>query len=65
MIRDKILVVEDDTAIRQYLKTTLLAQNYDVLLAETGKDAMQMITSHCPDVILLDLGLPEDRKSVV
>ena len=59
MIRDKILVVEDDTAIRQYLKTTLLAQNYDVLLAETGKDAMQMITSHCPDVILLDLGLPD------
>ena len=32
MIRDKILVVEDDTAIRQYLKTTLLAQNYDVFL---------------------------------
>ncbi|MBQ9044626.1 MAG: response regulator transcription factor [Oscillospiraceae bacterium] len=59
MIRDKVLVIEDDTAIRQYLKTTLHAHGYDVLLAETGRSAMQTITSHCPDVILLDLGLPD------
>lgn len=59
MIRDKILIIEDDAPIRRYLQTTLTANGYDVLLADTAAAAMQMITSHCPDVILLDLGLPD------
>ena len=59
MIRDKILIIEDDAPIRHYLQTTLSANGYDVLFAETAATAMQMITSHCPDVILLDLGLPD------
>ena len=59
MIRDKIIIVEDDPSICQFLTTTLTANSYDVVLANSGKDALDMIASHCPDVILLDLGLPD------
>ena len=59
MIRDKILIVEDDPGILHFLQTTLSAAGYDVLTVETGKSAMQLISSHCPDLVLLDLGLPD------
>lgn len=59
MIRDKIIIVEDDPSICQFLTTTLTANAYDVVLADTGKGALDIIASHCPDVILLDLGLPD------
>ena len=66
MIRDKIILVEDDPSICQFLTTTLTANAYDVVLAETGKSALDMIASHCPDVILLDLGLPDmDGNDVI
>ncbi len=55
----KILVVEDDQGISSFLKTVLKSAGYDVLFAETGKSALGMISSHCPDCILLDLGLPD------
>ena len=58
-LRSKILVVEDDPGICKFLKHTLVAENYNVILCETGKDALEMISSHCPDCILLDLGLPD------
>lgn len=59
MIRDKIILVEDDPSICQFLTTTLTANAYDVVLADTGRGALDIISSHCPDVILLDLGLPD------
>ena len=59
MIRDKILVVEDDSGILNYLTTTLIAEGYDVYSADHGKAAIQLASSHCPDLILLDLGLPD------
>ena len=66
MIRDKIIIVEDDPSICQFLTTTLTANSYDVVLANSGKDALDMIASHCPDVILLDLGLPDmDGNDVI
>ena len=66
MIRDKIIIVEDDPSICQFLTTTLTANSYDVVLANSGKAALDMIASHCPDVILLDLGLPDmDGKDVI
>ena len=55
----KSLVVEDDQGISSFLKTVLKSAGYDVLFAETGKSALGMISSHCPDCILLDLGLPD------
>lgn len=58
-IRDRILVVEDDRRISNFFKTVLEANNYDVILAQTGAEAYSMITSQCPDVVLLDLGLPD------
>ncbi len=58
-IRDRILVVEDDKRICNFFRTVLEANNYDVILAQTGAEAHSMITSQCPDVVILDLGLPD------
>ena len=58
-IRDRILVLEADTRIRSFLQTILEANNYEVLPARTGGEACSMIMSRCPDVIILDLGLPD------
>lgn len=56
--RNKILIVEDDPSVC-YVETAVLEKNgYDVIHAQDGKAAEQMITSHCPDLIVLDLGLP-------
>lgn len=57
--RIKILIIEDDVGISNFISTTLKANQYGVVLASTGKEAISMLTSHCPDVILLDLGLPD------
>ncbi len=54
-----ILVVEDDPTIRNLMKTTLKANQYKFLLAETGRAAILETASHRPDIILLDLGLPD------
>ena len=59
MIRDKIIIVEDDPGISKYLQAALRSHGYDILLAPDGKTALEMIASHCPDVLLLDLGLPD------
>ncbi|MGN1108639.1 MAG: response regulator, partial [Oscillospiraceae bacterium] len=63
----KILVIEDDPATREMLVGMLEEDGkYDVITAETGKDAELLANSHCPDVILLDLGLPDmDGSSVL
>ena len=58
-IKDKVLVVEDDKNIRSFLQAILEANNYEVVLTQTGAEAYSLITSQCPDVILLDLGLPD------
>ena len=52
----KLLIVEDDEGIVKFLKTALAANGYDVITCDSGKAALEMITSHCPDCILLDLG---------
>ena len=58
-IREKILVIEDEQTIRNFMQAVLTANDYDVLLARTGAMGESMIASHCPDVLLLDLGLPD------
>ena len=58
-IRDRILIVEDDKNIRSFLQTVLEANNYEVLLAQNGLSAYSLITSQCPDLVILDLGLPD------
>lgn len=54
-----ILVVEDDGAVRNLISTTLETHDYKYLLASTGAGALLEASSHNPDVILLDLGLPD------
>lgn len=58
-LKDKVLIVEDEQNISNFISTVLSANNFDVLIAETGTQALSMITSHCPDLIILDLGLPD------
>ena len=58
-IRDRILIIEDEANISSFIATILEANDYDALTARTGSEAITTITSHCPDVILLDLGLPD------
>ena len=54
-----ILVVEDDAPIRNLITTTLKAHEYRFLAAATGEGAVMEAASHNPDIILLDLGLPD------
>jgi len=54
-----ILVVEDDTPIRNLITTTLETQNYKYITAENGAKALLVATSGNSDIILLDLGLPD------
>lgn len=57
--RTTILIVEDEKNICNFISTSLESQGYKVLEANTGKEALPVITSQCPDLIILDLGLPD------
>ena len=59
MNKAKILVVEDDKAVRNLITTTLETQNYQYHTAEKGSEALLEAVSFQPDVMLLDLGLPD------
>lgn len=54
-----ILLIEDETAISNFISTILTANQYNVMKADNGKDGITLAASHCPDLILLDLGLPD------
>lgn len=54
-----VLVVEDDKPIRNLITTTLKMNNYRFLTAEKGKEAIMLSASYKPDIIILDLGLPD------
>ena len=56
-----ILIVDDEPQIRKMLSITLQSSGYRVAEAETGKDALTIIANHPPDLILLDLGLPDQN----
>ena len=58
-IREKILIVEDEKSIAHFISTVLNNNGYEALLARSGAEAQSMISSHCPDLIILDLGLPD------
>ncbi len=55
----KILIVEDDPEIIEFINITLNMNKYDVIEATTGKEALQKITTEKPDLILMDIMLPE------
>ncbi len=58
-IREKVLVVEDEKSISHFISAILNSNGYEAMQARTGTEALSMISSHCPDLIILDLGLPD------
>ena len=65
IIRNKVLVAEREKNTINLLRSVLKANDYDVLFAEKGSEALTLITSHCPDLIILDLELPDMKSSEV
>ena len=59
MNRNLILVVEDDPAVRNLITATLKTNDYKYIVAENGQSAVASAATHNPDIILLDLGLPD------
>jgi two-component system, OmpR family, KDP operon response regulator KdpE len=59
MIRADILVIDDEPSIRKLLEITLGSSDYKVSLASTGREGLIMAANHPPDLIILDLGLPD------
>lgn len=57
--RLRALVVDDEPAIRRFLRASLTAHGYVVFEADTGRGALKAVLDHRPDVIVLDLGLPD------
>ncbi len=55
----KILIVEDDLAMREIMQHKLTASGFTVLSAEDGKQGLEIIKSEVPDIVLLDLMMPE------
>ena len=60
-----ILVIDDEAQIRKLLEISLEANNYKVLFAVNGKEGITLAASHQPDLILLDLGLPDEDGQVI
>lgn len=58
-VRGKVLIIEDDRAICSFIRRVLEANGYEAVIVHTGREAISLLASHCPDVVLLDLGLPD------
>jgi two-component system KDP operon response regulator KdpE len=58
-VKPLILIVEDESVICNYISTVLESNEFQVIKAAKGKEAISLAASQCPDLILLDLGLPD------
>lgn len=58
-MRPRILLIEDDQQIRRFLRASLGTQGYELLEAESGREGLALAAAQVPEVILLDLGLPD------
>ena len=66
MNKPRVLVVDDEPQIVRFLKPGLSAGGFDVIVAETAADAVKLAATQAPDVMVLDLGLPDkDGKDVI
>ncbi len=59
MTKTRVLVIDDEPQILRALRINLSVRGYDVLTAATGADALRAAAEHPPDVVILDLGLPD------
>jgi len=55
----RVLVVDDEPEIRRFLRASLKAQRHEIFEADTGAKAIEAVVQHRPDLIILDLGLPD------
>ncbi len=55
----RVLIVDDEPQIRRFLRTGLGGHNFQVLEANTGRGALEQIAALKPDLVILDLGLPD------
>ena len=58
---DTILVVDEEPPIRRFLRTSLSASGYRVVVAEDAAGGMRLLAAEKPDLVILDLGLPAER----
>jgi two-component system KDP operon response regulator KdpE len=64
--KTRVLLVDDEAAILRFLKPTLEANNYDLVAAGTVAEALKRTAADAPDIVVLDLGLPDgDGKDVI
>ncbi|MBI5541934.1 MAG: response regulator [Bacteroidia bacterium] len=64
--KSNILIIDDERQIRKLIEITLESNNYNVIEASCAKEGLQMAAMHPPDLIILDLGLPdEDGQSIL
>ena len=61
MNNGSILIIDDEAQIRKLLTITLQSNNYKVIEASTGKEGVDLVSSHSPGLVLLDLGLPDEN----
>jgi two-component system KDP operon response regulator KdpE len=59
MSKEHVLIVDDEPAIRRFLRVTLTAQGYDTFEAAAGQEAIAIASKEKPDIIILDIGLPD------
>lgn len=65
-LKKKILMVQQSISVSEVIKSKLEDDGYDVIIANTGKEAKAMAESHCPDLVLLDCALPDaDSVSLI
>lgn len=60
MNKPTVLIIDDEPQIRKLLTITLQSNDYTVLEAISGKDGIRLVSTHPPDAVLLDLGLPDE-----
>lgn len=66
MTAQRVLVADDEPQIQRFLKPSLTAAGYEVIAAVDGAEALKLAATRAPDVVLLDLGLPDmDGKDVI
>jgi two-component system, OmpR family, KDP operon response regulator KdpE len=58
-LRPTILIIEDEPSLQRFLRVTLEAQNFKVIVAETGEQGLRHAGTSVPDLVILDLGLPD------
>ena len=65
MTKLSVLIIEDEKNIQTFMGKVLKRHDYRILYADTGTEGLELIRSRCPDIILLDLGLPDMNGSEI